>query len=413
MNISKPTYDVIIIGGGPAGATTAALVAQTGRSVLVLEREPVPPFKIGESLMPATYWTFQRLGVLEKLKNSPFVVKSSVQFYSKSGKASQPFYFFETNDHESSRTWQVLRSEFDELLLDNAREKGAEVAQGVRVTDIVRHGSGVTGVKIKTRDSEIGTISARVTVDASGQSALIARKLRICHGDLNLKKASIYTHFRGVSRADGIDAGATIILQTKEANSWFWFIPLPDDVVSIGVVGDIDYLLKNRNGDDYKKIFFDELALCPALQPKLARAEHIFPVKTTRDFSYRATQMAGDGWILVGDAYGFLDPIYSSGIFLALKSAELAADCIADAFDKNDFSANTLRRSEKLLNQGMEAIRHLVHAFYSRDFSFGKFLRAYPEHKRDIVDILVGNVFARDMKRFIASLNEMRSRPHA
>jgi len=245
---NKSEYDVIIIGGGPAGTSTAALAAQTGLDVLLIEREEKPVFKIGESLMPATYWTFKRLGILDELRKSAFVVKSSVQFYSKSGKASRPFYFFENNDHESSRTWQVLRSDFDRLLMDNASDKGTQILSGARVSDIVNDGSKIMGLQVKDRNGRTDLFKAQVVVDASGQSALISRKLGISQRIPDLKKASIYTHFRGALRDAGVDEGATIILQTKEANSWFWYIPLPDNVVSVGVVGDIDYLLQNKNG---------------------------------------------------------------------------------------------------------------------------------------------------------------------
>jgi flavin-dependent dehydrogenase len=296
-------------------------------------------------------------------------------------------------------------------LLENASRHGVELLTGSQVVDIVRQGKQIEGLRLKDSTGEEKNLTAPVIVDASGQSALIARKLGIRKQMKDLRKASIYTHFKGAHRDTGIDEGATIILQTREADSWFWYIPLPDDVVSVGVVGDIDYLLQNRNGADYQHIFNSELQLCPALKAKLGNARQLFPVKTTKDFSYRASQMAGDGWILVGDAYGFLDPIYSSGVFLALKSGEMAADAITEAFDKQDFSRKQLGKYESELLNGMTSIRNLIYAFYTKDFSFGSFLKEHRECTQDVVDILIGNVFDRDMNELFKNLHRMNVIP--
>ena len=404
-------YDVIVIGGGPGGSTVATLVAEKGYRVLLLERDKHPEFKIGESLMPATYWTFKRLGVIEKLKASHFPEKYSVQFYSSSGKASAPFYFYRNDPHESSMTWQVLRSEFDQMLLENAQEKGAEIQRGVSVHEVLFDGEKAVGVRAKLADGRIEEFSAKVVVDSTGQSALISRKLKISTTEPQLKKASIFTHFEGGIRDEGIDEGATLILHTENKDSWFWYIPLPYDRVSVGVVGDLGYLLQDRRGSDgilsHQAIFDEELAKCPALQPRITGAEQLFPVKVTKDFSYRANRIAGDGWVLVGDAFGFLDPVYSSGLFLALKSGEMAADTINEALEKEDFSAAQLGRFGTDFVAGMEAIRKLVYAFYTKDFSFARFLKRFPECQQGIVDILSGNVYRTDVTVIFGPMAEM------
>ena len=213
--------------------------------MLLLEREESPSFKIGESLMPATYWTFKRLGLLEKLKASHFPKKYSVQFYSKSGKASAPFYFFENDPHEASVTWQVLRTEFDEMLLDNAQEKGVEVRRGTRVNEVSFDEDRAVGVQARDAEGNITDLAAKVIVDSTGQSALVSRKLKINIPEPELKKASLFTHFEDGIRDTGIDEGATLILHTENKDSWFWHIPLPYNRVSVGVVGGLDYLIQD------------------------------------------------------------------------------------------------------------------------------------------------------------------------
>ena len=404
-------YDLIVIGGGPAGSTVATLVAEHGHRVLLLEREAEPKFKIGESLIPATYWTFKRLGLLEKLRESHFPQKYSVQFYSRTGKASSPFYFFQTNPHESAVTWQVLRSEFDEMLLDNAKEKGVEVQRGIRVREVLFDGDTATGVVIQKTDGSRETLHATVIVDSTGQRSLIGRQLDLNTVEPNLKMASLFTHYEGGYRDEGIDEGATLILHTEEKDSWFWSIPLPYNRTSIGVVGELDYLLQNRrdaNGRlNTQQIFTEELEKCPALKGRLGGATQLFPIQTTKDFSYRANRIAGNHWVLVGDAFGFLDPVYSTGLFLALKSGEMAADAIIEAFEKDDFSEAQLGSFGPTFVDGMEAFRKLVYAFYTKEFSFARFLSQYPEHQGGIVDILSGDVFRKDVTHIFPAMAKM------
>ena len=405
-SLKDTLYDLIVIGGGPAGSTVATLVASSGYRVLLLERASEPTFKIGESLMPATYWTFQRLGMLERLRASRFPRKHSVQFYGHSGRASAPFYFSENDPHESSVTWQVLRSEFDQMLLDNAAGHGANVVRGAVVQKVLFDGDRADGVEVRFSDGRACDLRSRIVADASGQSALLARKLDLKKVDPELKKASIFSHFRGATRDAGIDEGATLVLLTENKDSWFWSIPLADDCTSIGVVGSLDYLLQNRS-ENAQQIFDDELTRCSPLLNRLEGAEQLFPVRVTQDFSYRARQLAGDGWLLVGDAYGFLDPIYSSGVFLALKTGEWAADAICAAFERDDLSASCLGTFAGDVESAMGAVGNLVQAFYTRDFSFSRFLQRYPHCKQGIVDILSGNVFSESVPLVFGPLREM------
>jgi flavin-dependent dehydrogenase len=404
---SFPHPDVIVIGGGPAGAATATLLALAGHRVQLLEREAFPRFRIGESLMPATYWTFRRLGILKRLHRSAFVRKESVQFFTGDGRSAAPFFFTDVDPHESSVTWQVDRAAFDQALLENAVEKGVSVRQPASVTDVIMDAGRAVGVRVQLPDGTREEIAARVVVDATGQNALLASRLGLKVEDPKLRHAAFFTRYKGGVREAGRNAGATLILHTEGEKSWFWSIPLPDHQVSIGVVGHMDHLLKGR-GANPQAVFDEELARCPALQERLAGATAIGPVQVLRDFSYAARQIAGDGWVLVGDAFGFLDPIYSSGVFLALKSAEFAADSISAGLVANDLSGASLGRHGDEFIAGMEALRRLVYAYYDPKFSFARFLKAHPDARTDLVNLLIGNVYR---KPCAGILDVMDSRP--
>jgi flavin-dependent dehydrogenase len=436
-HVANSDVDCIVIGGGPAGSTVATLLAQRGRRVVLLERSRVPRFHIGESLMPETYWTFQRLGMLEELKQSSFPRKFSVQFVNDQGRESVPFYFFETNPHESSVTWQVWRADFDRMLLDNARAAGVDVRTEMRVTDVLFDGDRAVGVRVaggdarrgpgptslqlgsgngnahdtirvtsagdlvggsedpaaatSSSDEAVEEIQAPVVVDAGGQSSILANRLGLRRFDARLKNAAVWTYYRGARRDPGIDEGATLVLHVRDKKGWFWYIPLPEDVVSIGVVGSIQYLLQGRG--DLERILHEELARCPAAEERVSCGEQFGPYFVTKDFSYVSDRCSGPGWVLVGDALCFLDPIYSSGVFLSFKSGEWAADAIENALERGDFSAAQLGRWAPKFFKGFNSIRKLVYAFYTPEFSFGQFIRQHPDQKKNLVDLLVGNVF--------------------
>jgi flavin-dependent dehydrogenase len=397
---------VIVIGGGPAGSTASTLIAQQGFKVQLFERERFPRFHIGESLIPETFWVLQRLDMLPKMRASRFVKKYSVQFVSQKGKLSEPFYFMEHKPHECSQTWQVLRSEFDQLMLQNAQEHGVEVHQGVRVLDVIFNGNRAVAVEIQDENGTRGTVRADVIVDASGQSSLIMNKLKLREWDPVLKKAALWTYFEGAYRDTGRDEGATLVLQTQGKNGWFWYIPLHNNVISVGVVAGFDYLFKGRG--EHETIYQEELARCPAVRERVAVGRQVERFRAAKEYSYRSSRVAGNGWVLVGDAFGFLDPLYSSGVLLALKSGSLAADAVVEGLTKGDTSAAQLGKWGPGFIQGMERMRRLVCEYYD-GFSFGQFVRRHPHFKGHLTDLLIGDLFKNSVDEVFPPMDAMRA----
>src|SRR5688500_9921565 len=383
--------DVVVIGGGPAGATVSTLVAQQGRRVCLFDRERFPRFHIGESLIPETYWVLKRLHMLPKMQQSHFVKKYSVQFVNATGRQSAPFYFHDNKPHECSQTWQVVRSEFDQMMLDNAREHGVEVHEGVHVLEVLFDGKRAVGVVVRDADGVRREIHARAVVDAGGQAALLQNRFGLRVWDPVLNKGAIWTYWKGAYRDSGRDEGATMVLQTDDRRGWFWYIPQHDDVVSVGVVAPFEALFRER-GPNHEKTYLEEVDRCSAVKQRISASTRITGYFATRDYSYRSRRVAGDGWVLVGDAFGFLDPLYSSGVLLALKSGELAADAIVEGLKKGDTSAGQLGAWGDNFNQGVDRMRRLVCEYYD-GFSFGNFVRNYPDLRNTITDLLIGDLF--------------------
>lgn len=388
----KSNYDCVVVGGGPAGSTVAAIIAAAGRSTLLVERERMPRPHVGESLMPETYWTFKRIGVLDKLKASGFAKKVGVQFVTNTGRESAPFFFRSHDDRECSETWHVDRAEFDKMMFDNAAEKGATCLDGFRALEVFFENERAVGARLQdVADKSVAQVAATVVVDATGQQAMIANRLGLKRENPRLRKAAIWRHYRGGDRDEQGGGVKTIILHTAEKKSWFWYIPQGDDLVSVGVVGDRDYLLRERGAPE--NVFAEELQLCHGVRDRLENASPCDDLVVAKEFSYCTEQSAGDGWVLVGDAWGFIDPVYSSGVYFAVKSAELAADAIVEGLDSGDTSAKQLGRWLPDFTQRTQLVRKLVHAFYSGEFRVGRFIAEYPQHQRELVDLLIGRIF--------------------
>ena len=275
-------------------------------------------------------------------------------------------------------------------MLQNAAEHGVQVHEETRVLDIHFDGDRATGLRVAGPDGVAREVRADVIVDASGQTSMIANRFKIRVVDPDLKKGAVWTYFQGAYRDTGRNEGATMVIQTKGKNGWFWYIPLHDNIVSVGIVSDFEYLFKGRG--DHETIYAEELDRCPAVKERVSIGKRVTGYCATKDYSYRSKRVAGDGWVLVGDAFGFLDPLYSSGVLLALKSGQLAADAVCEGLAKGDTSAAQLGKWGPDFIRGMDRMRRLVVEYYN-GFSFGKFIRRHPQLQGHVTDLLSGDLF--------------------
>lgn len=390
-NSVEKNWDAIVIGGGPSGSSASAILAEHGHRVLVLEREKFPRYHIGESLIPFTYQPLERLGLIPLMKSSGFVKKYSVVFISRSGKASEPFYFFNRYDRNSvAQTWQVLRSEFDQILMDNARSKGATILEEITVKELLREGERVVGVRAQTKAGEVVEFRAPITLDCSGKEAFTSVRNGWRMKDPYLNKIAVWTYYKGSKREPGIDEGATTVAYVPE-KGWFWHIPQHDDMVSVGVVAEGKYLTRDGVREP-EQIFKREIEQNAWIKDHLSIGQSTGQYYLISEYSHHARHCGSEGLVLVGDAFAFLDPVFSSGLMLALKSGVMVGDEVHKALVQRDFSPARFSTYATYMRQGVENMRKLVYAFYNPDFSFKKVIDKYPEAAGEITDCLSGDV---------------------
>lgn len=395
MRVLFAMRDVLVIGGGPGGSTAATLLARKGYSVTLLERERFPRFQIGESLLPYNNDLFERLGVADQLSVGEFHPKYGAEFLTGDGKLSYTFRFDNNLEEQYHRSYQVRRSEFDHLLLRNASAAGVEVREETPVT-AVRLDDPRRAI-VTTATGEL--LEARFLVDASGHGSVAGQVVGEKRDVESLKKIAFFAHYRGVKRSEGRNAGNTVIAVLR--NGWFWLIPVTGEITSVGLV--VDRELYKTCGLQPEELLRRTVAESPWMADRMREAEAITPVYARKDFSFRMSRLAGPNFALVGDAAGFLDPIFSTGVFLAMKSADVAAEAIDSRLKRG--SNRMLKRYEREVSGVMEKYFRFIDHFYRKEF-LEVFLQ--PQDRfgliRAIVGVLAGDVFGSRSDRFKLAL---------
>ena len=383
--------DVLIIGGGPAGTTAATLLARKGWQVVLLEKGVHPRFHIGESLLPMNLPILERLGVLDRVKDIG-VFKPGADFpLQDNANSVNVFRFDRALNPVFGHAYQVKREEFDHLLFENARDNGADVRMQVTV-EKVEFGADGRPATVHARNAEGQALAfaPRYLIDASGRDTFMGGKLKLKKKNALHQSAAIFSHFRGVSRREGADAGNITV--ERFPHGWMWLIPLRDDVMSVGAVCFPEYL-KQRRGDN-ESFLMQTLQATPSVWSRMQQAERIAPVHATGNYSYTCTQMTGPGWVMVGDAYAFIDPVFSSGVYLGMNSGEHAA-AVVDGALRDPASETRLQRAmEKRLKRGLKHFSWFIYRFTTPVMQ-----RLFAEPRNDfqveqaVISMLAGDVF--------------------
>jgi FADH2-dependent halogenase len=380
--------DVIVVGGGPAGSAAAAWLARAGRRVIVFERDRFPRFHIGESLLASVNDVLGAIGAEDLVRQAGFPQKWGATFMSADGSLERYADFSVAPDVRAPQTWQVPRERFDDLLLRHAASSGADVRERHRVLDVSFDEHGVTA-SVQSTEGAICAVRAQVIIDASGRGALLSRKFGLRVDEPRLSNIAIFSHYSGVQRQAGRRAGDIRIVARADLG-WFWLIPISDELVSVGVVlprAAVQALPPLEHCALLERV----IAETPAVARLLNRARREWPVRVEKDFSFGSRAYAGDRWILVGDAGSFLDPVFSTGVAIALESGLEAAQAVAGGLTAGDLSVRRFRRFARRQRQRYLSFRRFVLAFYTPAFQDLFFAEDPPQRMfRALVTVFAG-----------------------
>jgi FAD-dependent halogenase len=362
---SKNDYEVVVMGGGPSGSACATFLAQRGHRVLLLEKETETRFKVGESMLPALWEYWDKLGVTEQIERAGFPIKRGVLFKISDGQADQS-YLLRTDEFPQyfprPYTFHVDRITYDRILLDNARDKGAHVQQGATVKEVSFTDGRANGVVYETADGARHSVPCDVVVDATGRSTLLASKLERRYPHPKLRKVAFYTHFDNAGRRANED-GSTVTDIHSTDGGWIWCIPLRDGLTSIGTVFDGSFV--KRSGASPEALFEAAIAGSPEIAGWLAGATQRMELQRISSISYLSNDLVGDGFLMIGDASLFIDPIFSAGVTIATRAADFAAQAISEALARGDTSAAAFKDYERKIRHPLAKVTKMIVNWYA------------------------------------------------
>jgi flavin-dependent dehydrogenase len=391
------TCDCLVIGGGPAGSTVAALLAAAGRRTVLVEQDRWLGRRVGESLLPAGCETLARLGVQSEIQAANLLPKPGIRFLDHEGACRYSLQF-----PAPEQAWQAPRPQFDQLLFENAARQGARCLRETTVLELLFDGPRACGVRVQPPDSGPRDICASIIVDAGGRLSPLAAKFTLHAPAADTLSAAIWGYYRGALREPGRDEGTTLLFRARHRRAWFWYVPLPENLVNVGVVGEAVPLAADRS--QIAAVFEEELVNCPAVAQRLIDAELTSPLRAVRNLCYQSRQAAGPGWLLVGDALAGVDPLLCAGVTLALKSGEWAADAIL-ATPAGHLTAACLAdpwiAEHRAATQRLWRLGKVLH---SPHFEISSFLTRYPEREAGLSRLLMAEVFSAENDAVLADL---------